>query len=134
MEGDAASADTAVASLGDGRGTGPPSCGGPKGTAQAETTAAGAAQTAAAKPGPNAATGEEGGWRADVSAFVASAARANGTRATGAAGVASRAALLGLAEPLGMGTADRWRDGDPSSPAARNMQALRTAARARVME
>eukprot|EP00965_Chrysotila_dentata_P017019 564783-Pleurochrysis_carterae.AAC.2 len=134
MEGDAANADTAKAAPSDGRGTRPPARGGPKGTVQAEATAVGATQAAAAEPGPAAATGEEGGWRADVSAFVASALRARGTRAAGAVGVASRAAMLGLAGPLGMEAADRWRDGDPSSPAARNMQALRTAARARVME
>eukprot|EP00965_Chrysotila_dentata_P011474 375185-Pleurochrysis_carterae.AAC.1 len=70
-------------------------------------------------------------WRADVSTFVASAAGTRGTRQASAAGVAHRAAALGLAGPLGAELADRWRDGDPASPAARTLRALRTAARAR---
>eukprot|EP00965_Chrysotila_dentata_P232532 6199025-Pleurochrysis_carterae.AAC.1 len=52
-------------------------------------------------------------WRADVSTFVACAAGTGGTRQASAAGVAHRAAALGLAGPLGTELADRWRDGDP---------------------
>eukprot|EP00965_Chrysotila_dentata_P129495 4280641-Pleurochrysis_carterae.AAC.1 len=70
-------------------------------------------------------------WRADLSAFLTSAAQPRDTRAANAAGVASGAAGMGLAGPLGAELADRWRDGDPSSPARRNLHALRTAAKAR---
>eukprot|EP00965_Chrysotila_dentata_P061280 2030352-Pleurochrysis_carterae.AAC.1 len=89
-------------------------------------------------PGPTPSTAPamaaQGSWRVDIASFVAAGAGASGTRGTSAGDVAHRAAALGLAGPLGVELADRWRDGDPSSPAARTMRALRTAARARVME
>eukprot|EP00965_Chrysotila_dentata_P101776 3360152-Pleurochrysis_carterae.AAC.1 len=93
-----------------------------------------AAEAPAATPGAAEAPATGGGWRADIATFVAGATSVPRGRAASAAGVAVRAATLGLAGPLGAELADKWRDGDPSSPAARNLQALRTAARARVME
>eukprot|EP00965_Chrysotila_dentata_P054228 1799408-Pleurochrysis_carterae.AAC.1 len=63
--------------------------------------------------GTSAETAEQGAWRADVRAFVAGAAALDGARPTSIAGVANRAAALGLAGPLGAELADRWRDGDP---------------------
>eukprot|EP00965_Chrysotila_dentata_P013712 454161-Pleurochrysis_carterae.AAC.1 len=126
-----------------GRGTGTTASGcqhmAPRADAAAATDATGSAtaETAPdAEPARRATAGATAGcaWRADVSTLVASAAGTGGTRQASAAGVAHRAAALGLAGPLGVELADRWRDGDPSSPAARTLRALRTAARARVME
>eukprot|EP00965_Chrysotila_dentata_P136813 4524879-Pleurochrysis_carterae.AAC.1 len=110
--------------------------------ARAQTRGAGAADHAAGHDagdngvsagkgagGANA-TAVEASWRADISTFVANRRTAQRSRVAGAAGGASRGGA-GLSGPLAAAMEDKWRDGDPSSPAARNMQALRTAARAR---
>eukprot|EP00965_Chrysotila_dentata_P172177 5681880-Pleurochrysis_carterae.AAC.1 len=56
-----------------------------------------AAESLDQAPSTAAAGGARGGWRVDLSPFVAGGAGAGSTRGTGAEGVANRAAALGLA-------------------------------------
>eukprot|EP00965_Chrysotila_dentata_P045187 1501585-Pleurochrysis_carterae.AAC.1 len=77
------------------------------------------------------ATNTAGGWRADLSSFMAGAAQTRSARAADAEGVAHRAATMGLAGPQGVELEDRFRDGDPSSPHPRGATYARCARRQR---